>query len=96
MQLIGASNGFVRRPFLYAGLWYGVLGSACALIIVAIVEMALAAPLGRLLDSYGHSFGLHGLGVVPACAIVAASGVLGWFGAYVVLGRHLVAGRPQA
>jgi cell division transport system permease protein len=95
MQMIGAGNGFVRRPFLYAGLWYGLLGSVFALLLVAAVELSLAEPIGRLLDSYAHRFTLHGVGVAAAFVVVAASALLGWLGAYVVTARHLAAGRPQ-
>ena len=73
MQTIGASNGFVRRPFLYGGLWYGLLGSAFALLIVAAVELALAEPIGRLLDSYAHRFALRGINVAAALVVVGAS-----------------------
>lgn len=95
MQMIGASNGFVRRPFLYAGLWYGLLGSVFALLIVAAVELALAEPINHLLDSYAHRFALRGINVVAALVVVGASAVLGWLGAYVVTTRHLAAGRPR-
>jgi cell division transport system permease protein len=95
MQTIGASNGFVRRPFLYAGFWYGLLGSAFALLIVAAVELALAEPIGRLLDSYAHRFSLHGIGLPVALGVVATSALLGWLGAFVATARHLAAGRPQ-
>ncbi|MFI4969922.1 MAG: permease-like cell division protein FtsX [Lysobacterales bacterium] len=95
MQLIGASNGFVRRPFLYTGLWYGLLGSAFALLIVAAVELALSGPVGRLVDTYAHRFALHGLDLVAAVTIVAASALLGWLGAYVATARHLAAGQPR-
>lgn len=95
MQTIGASNGFVRRPFLYAGLWYGLLGSVFALLIVAAVELALAEPIGRLLDSYANRFSLHGINVVAALVVIGASVLLGWLGAYVVTARHLAAGRPR-
>jgi cell division transport system permease protein len=95
MQTIGASNGFVRRPFLYAGFWYGLLGSVFALLIVAAVELALAGPISRLLDSYTHRFALHGIDLVAIAVVVAASALLGWFGAYVVTARHLAAGRPR-
>jgi cell division transport system permease protein len=95
MQMIGASNGFVRRPFLYAGLWYGLLGSTLALLVVAAVEISLAEPIGRLLDSYTNRFTLHGIGVGSVLVVVAASALLGWIGAYVVTARHLAAGRPR-
>jgi cell division transport system permease protein len=94
MQMIGASNGFVRRPFLYAGLWYGLLGAACALLIVFAIELALAAPLGDLLASYGGRLSVRGIGVGEASVLLAAGGFLGWIGAHVVAGRRLAAGQP--
>lgn len=95
MQLIGASNGFVRRPFLYAGLWYGLLGGVLALVIVGVVELALAGPLAQLLDSYGNRFALHGVGVPLALTVALASALLGWLGAFVATARHLAAGHSQ-
>lgn len=95
MQTIGASNGFIRRPFLYAGFWYGLLGGLVALLIVGAVEFALAAPIRALIDSYSQRFALHGLDALVAFALVAASAAIGWFGAYAVTTRHLVAGRPR-
>jgi len=95
MQLIGASDGFVRRPFLYTGLWYGLLGGLFALLIVGVVEFALAAPLANLSESYGHRFTLHGIDAPSALAVVLASVLLGWLGAFVATARHLAAGLPQ-
>jgi len=95
MQTIGASNGFIRRPFLYAGFWYGLLGGIVALLIVGAIEFALAAPIRALIDSYSQRFALHGLDVLVAIALVTASAAIGWFGAYAVTTRHLVAGRPR-
>lgn len=95
MQTIGASNGFIRRPFLYAGFWYGLLGGLVALLVVGIVEVALAAPIRALIDSYSQRFTLHGINVLVGVALVAASAAIGWFGAYAVTTRHLVAGRPR-
>lgn len=95
MQLIGASNGFVRRPFLYTGLWYGLLGSALALLIVGVVELALAAPTARLLDSYANRFALHGIDVAVAGVVVVSSALLGWLGAFFASARHLAIGQPR-
>lgn len=93
MQLIGASDGFVRRPFLYTGLWYGLLGALCALAVVMAVELALAAPLSQLIVAWTGADGLHGLGKGAALATMAAGAVLGWLGAWIVVARHLAAGR---
>lgn len=95
MQLIGASDGFVRRPFLYAGFWYGLFGGLCALAIVVAVELALAAPAQRVIESYGGRFALHGVGAFVALALIGVSALLGWLGAFVATARHLAAGQPQ-
>ena len=95
MQTIGASNGFIRRPFLYAGFWYGVLGGLTALLLVAAVELALASPVRSLADSYAQGFALRGLDLRAAAALLGTSSLIGWLGAWRVTTRHLVAGRPQ-
>lgn len=92
MQLIGASNGFIRRPFLYAGAWYGLLGGITAVVIVTVVELAVAPALGQLLTSYEHRFDVHGLGFAIAGAVIIASAVLGWFGAASASVRALYGG----
>lgn len=96
LQLIGASNGFVRRPFLYAGLWYGLLGGLLAIAAVVAVGFALRGPVGDLLASYGNRFALHGLDPWIALAVVAASALFGAIGAWIVATRHLRAGLPKA
>jgi len=95
MQLIGAGSGFVRRPFLYAGLWYGLLGGVLAVVIAIGAEWAIAGPLDRLLASYDHALALSGLGVVSALIVIGASSLLGWAGAYLASARHMAAGHPQ-
>ena len=95
VQLMGASDGFVRRPFLYAGFWYGVLGGVLAVLAVGIVELVVHAPLLALLASYQNRFGLHGFGWGDAMMVIAASALLGWAGAWIVSTRHLFAGRPK-
>lgn len=94
-QLIGASDAFVRRPFLYSGMWYGLLGGALALLTVAAVEFALVAPAKALLASYQNRFELHAFGAIEAAAVLVASVALGWIGAWLVSTGHLRAGRPR-
>ena len=95
MQLIGASDGFVRRPFIYAGLWYGLLGGVIAVLIAIGAEWAIAGPLDRLLASYDHALVLRGVGVVSALIVIGASALLGWLGAFVATARHMARGHPQ-
>ncbi|MEP6881194.1 MAG: permease-like cell division protein FtsX [Dokdonella sp.] len=95
VQLMGAGDGFIRRPFLYAGFWYGVLGGVLAVLAVAMVELSVREPLLELLASYQNRFSLHGFGWRDAMMVISASALLGWLGAWIVSTRHLFAGRPK-
>lgn len=95
LQLLGASDGFVRRPFLYLGAWYGLLAGALALGVLAATRLALAPPLAALAQRYGSSFSLHGLPPLAAAAVLLGAGVLGWLGAGLVTAHHLRQLRPQ-
>src|SRR6202012_2521013 len=48
LMLVGASRAFVRRPYLYAGIWYGLLSGVLAVGFAVLVELALAEPVQRL------------------------------------------------
>ncbi|HET8941695.1 MAG TPA: permease-like cell division protein FtsX [Rudaea sp.] len=95
MQLLGASDGFVRRPFLYTGLWYGLLAGVLCVLLTVLIEWAIATPLTQLAASYDHRFDVHGLSFAGMLAVVAASTLLGWIGAGVAASRHIALGQPQ-
>ena len=95
MQLLGAEDGFVRRPFLYTGLWYGMLAGVMSLMLIAIVEWFLAAPLAALTASYDHRFAVHALSLQAMAGALAASVVLGWLGALIAASRHIALGQPR-
>ena len=61
LQLLGATDGFIRRPFIYLGAWYGLAAGALALGLLAAAAYALRAPLHALAQSYGSGFALGGL-----------------------------------
>jgi cell division transport system permease protein len=94
VQLIGGSDGFVRRPFLYTGVWYGLAAAALALLGVHAAQLALATPVRELAASYGSAFALAGLPWRFAAGTLAGGIVLGWIGAWAACGRHLARGRP--
>jgi cell division transport system permease protein len=94
LQLLGASDGFIRRPFLYLGACYGVLAGAIALALLTGADLALRVPLAELARSYGSGFRLHGFDPLQAAGIVLSAGVLGWLGAGFVTGHYLRQTRP--
>jgi cell division transport system permease protein len=89
LQLLGATDGFVRRPFLYLGAWYGLMAGGLALGLLTAAEFALRQPLKALAQSYGSAFSFAGVPLLQAVAVLVAAGVLGWFGAGVVTGHFL-------
>lgn len=96
VQLLGATDGFVRRPFLYLGAWYGALAAALAIGIALAVRQALQAPVAALVESYGSRFSLKGLDPLFALAVLGIAVTLGWLGAWLAAGHHLRQAMPQA
>ena len=95
VKLVGGSNGFVRRPFLYTGLWYGVGGGVLAALLVSSALWFLAEPIGKLALLYESAFHLSGLGVMGALNLVILGGLLGLAGAWLAVTRHLVHIEPR-
>lgn len=94
MKLIGASDAFIRRPFLYSGIWYGFAGAVLALILLGICLLALSAPLSDLTRSYGDAFALSGLGWSGSFWLLVAGIALGWSGCALTVNRRLSAIEP--
>jgi cell division transport system permease protein len=94
LQLLGATDGFIRRPFLYLGAWYGIAAGAIALALLAGAGHALREPLADLAASYGSHFELTGFTPPLALAVLAGALALGWLGASFVTGHYLRQTRP--
>lgn len=95
MKLVGASDAFVRRPFLYTGLWYGLFGGVIALILLGIATAVVSAPADRLAGLYQSGFVIQGLGFGGSLGLIAAGVALGWIGAAWTVARHLGAIEPR-
>ncbi len=89
LALVGASNAFVRQPFLYTGLWYGLMGSLLAVVLLGLTMLYLGRPLGLLLETYGTVFSLRGLGGSNTLWVLLGGGFLGWLGAWISVQRYL-------
>jgi len=88
-KLIGASNAFVRRPFLYTGLWYGFAGGLLALALVSYGLYALKDPITRLAGLYSNPFAALALDFRESLIIVGAGALLGLAGSWVAAARHM-------
>lgn len=84
LLLVGASGAFVRRPYLYAGIWYGLFGGALAVLLALGVEFALSGPFAQLSQAYAGTLRLGGLPANLLLAVPPTAAALGWLGARLV------------
>jgi cell division transport system permease protein len=94
-KLVGGSDSFVRRPFLYNGVWYGLGGGAFAWLVVTIVILVLAEPVQRIAGLYGSGFTLQGLDTESSAILVGGGALLGWLGSFIVATRELRGIEPK-
>lgn len=95
VKLVGGSNSFVARPFLYTGFWYGLLGGLFAWLSLLSLLLLFAEPLNSLLDLYGSDFVLQGPGILPAVVLLSGGALLGWLGALLSVMQYLAAIEPR-
>ncbi len=89
VRLFGATDAFIRRPFLYSGLWHGLSAGVVACALVAGATRLAAGPVERLVALYASNFELIGLQPWSAAVAVAAGGILGLAGAWIAVARVL-------
>jgi cell division transport system permease protein len=88
-KLLGATDGFIRRPFFYLGAAQGLAGGAVALCVVSLSLAVLNRAVGALAATYDASFALALLGLVDASAVCLLAAFLGWLGAYLSVSIYL-------
>ena len=88
-KLIGASNAFVRRPFLWTGFWYGLFGGLMALALVYYGLFLLQGPVARLAGLYQSNITVAAMSLAEAGAIVGIGVFLGLFGSWFTAARHM-------
>ncbi|MEO7623876.1 MAG: permease-like cell division protein FtsX [Gallionella sp.] len=88
-KLIGATNGFLRRPFLYFGALQGLFGGIVAWLIITISLLLLNHQLNALSQLYASQFILHPLSLSDSLTLLLFSLYLGWLGAWLSVTRHL-------
>jgi cell division transport system permease protein len=88
-KLIGATDAFVRRPFLYNGLFFGAFGAVFAWLLVSLALLSLAGPVERLAALYDSGFNLSHLSPLGVAGLLGAGLGLGLLGAWWAVGRHI-------
>ena len=88
-KLIGATDGFIRRPFLYFGFVQGLAAGAAAWLIIGASLTVLNAKLAGLTQLYGSSFALHYLTLGDSVSLLIFAAYLGWLGAWLSVSQHL-------
>jgi cell division transport system permease protein len=94
-KLVGGSDAFVRRPFLYNGVWYGLGGGLVAWLTVTVAIALLGEPVQRIAGLYGSSFRLHGLGLEGSGVLLAGGVLLGWLGSFIAATREIRGIEPK-
>ncbi|NCF73038.1 MAG: FtsX-like permease family protein [Gammaproteobacteria bacterium] len=88
-KLIGADNAFVRRPFLWTGFWYGLLGGSFALLLVQYGLYLLKEPVARLAGLYQGNISVATLGAAESAAILGIAVFLGLLASWITAARHM-------
>lgn len=88
-KLIGATDAFIRRPFLYFGLTQGLLGGIAAWLLVAGSLQLLNHQVGTLTQLYASNFSLQHLSLGDSVTLLGFSAYLGWLGAWFSVSQHL-------
>ena len=89
VKIVGGTDGFVRRPFLYSGFCFGFAGGATAVILVQVALWWLGGPIDELLALYNSEESLTSMAASSLIILPVFSGILGLLGAWLAVGRHL-------
>ncbi len=89
VKLVGATDAFIRRPFLYTGLWYGLLAGLTCWVILYLSLIWLQDPVANLAGLYQSQFRINGLNWQQSLQLIGISCGLGLLGSWLSVGRHI-------
>lgn len=88
-KLVGGTNAFIQRPFLYTGFWYGFMGSLLASLLIALSIKILSGPVQQLASLYGSDYSITGVSIINALLLLGIGSLLGLSGSWVSVQRHI-------
>lgn len=95
VKLVGGTDAFVRRPFLYTGFWYGFGGGLLACVLLILGLHGLSQPVSELAGLYQSDFRLQGLGFSSSMGLILVAATIGWLGSWLTVGRQLSEIHPE-
>ena len=95
VKLVGGTDAYVRRPFLYSGLLFGIFGAMVAALMLTALRFWLAGPVDKLALLYQSQFSITGLGLGGVITLLLIGGTIGLIGAWLAVGQHLRNIKPR-
>ncbi len=95
IKLIGGTDAFIRRPFLYTGFWYGLSGGILSWLLVTLSIWLLSGPVSQLATLYDSNYSLSSLDLLGSIILLGLSIFLGLAGSWIAVSRHLDAIEPE-
>jgi len=95
IKLIGGTDAFIRRPFLYTGFWYGLTGGILSWLLVTLSIWLLSGPVSQLATLYDSNYSLTSLDISSSFILLGMSILLGLAGSWIAVSRHLSAIEPE-
>ncbi|MCM2681037.1 permease-like cell division protein FtsX [Echinimonas agarilytica] len=94
MKLVGATDPFIQRPFLYAGVWYGVFGAFLSWIVIALLLWWLESAVNELTRLYDYPIQLSGLTLSESLLLIVIAASMGLMGSWLSVRQHIRAIEP--
>lgn len=94
MKLVGATDAFIQRPFLYTGFWYGVLGGLLAFLVSEVLLWWLRGAIGEITQLYQSDFQIQPMNLPEFFSVILLAVLLGMTGSYLSVRRHIRAIEP--
>lgn len=95
LKLVGATNSFIQRPFLYAGIWYGILGGLIAWLLTFSLVQWLQSGVINLMGLYQVEFQISAMSLEEVGILIGVSTFLGFIASYISVKQYLVKIEPQ-
>jgi cell division transport system permease protein len=95
IKLVGGTDAFIRRPFLYTGIWYGLGGGFIAWGLIELVLWSLQEPIASLVSLYHSDFSILHLDMISVATLLLMSTLLGWLAALLATYRHINEPMPE-